>query len=294
MGSGLRECSSHLLRKWADRKVRVLHLFGSHEHLDHRSGLPFAGFCYARANPFSLNVYSTRAVLKTLDDRYGIFSKEIKPTAHADDPVDYRMMASTFNGVELRRGPAEDLPPEAGVTFEEPDLPWRVHDIGQSIRIGRTTISAFEVYHGITDCLAFVIRHGDVKFVFCTDHELRHGTDPTEPNQARSLAADTRLNEHCQNADVGYFDGQYFRAEYVGLRGIGLTPPVSRVGWGHGCVEDIIARSRKCKIKRTLIGHHDPERHWDERLRLDHELARMSKGQDYQIELAKQGAMIDI
>lgn len=296
MGSGLRECSSHLLRKWADRPQRVLHLFGTHEHLDHRSGLPFAGFCYARQNPFILNVYSTRHFLQALDDRYGVFSRQIKPTAHADDPVDFRMMASTFNGIELRSPATEELPPEASAAMlmEEATLPWKVHDISVPIKIGKTTIQPFEVYHGSTDCLAYAISHGGVRFVFCTDHELRHGADPNEPQQARSMAAEARLVAHCQNVDLAYFDGQYFLSEYSGLRGIGLTPPVSRVGWGHGCVEDIINRSRKCGIRHTLIGHHDPERHWDERLRLDHELERLCSNDTIRIELAKQGAVIEL
>src|SRR6185436_20723441 len=74
-------------------------------------------------------------------------------------------------------------------------LPWRVHDMSEPVRIGETSVTAFEVYHGVTDCLAYKIRHGDVSFVFCTDHELRHGDDPTDPRQAKSTAAEATLVE---------------------------------------------------------------------------------------------------
>ena len=311
MGSGLREFSSHLLRKWAHRKGRVLQMFGSHEHLDHRSGLPFAGFCFARVEPFTLQVHGTHKFLQTLDERYGVFSQELSPSAHADDPLDYRLMAARFIGTEIRRraatpavvpagalavpggaGAARTLGSMAGNDLDE--LHWEVRDVSEPIVVGSTTVTPFEVYHGVTDCLAYKVRHGDATFVFCTDHELRHSDDPADPRQAKSSAADATLMEMCQGADLAYFDGQYFRSEYEGLRGIGLTPPVSRVGWGHGCIEDCIARARKCNVRRTLIGHHDPERQWDERAHLDQELIRMCEGEPCRIELAKQGQVVDL
>jgi ribonuclease BN (tRNA processing enzyme) len=299
MGSGLREFSSQLLRKWAHRRNRTLHLFGSHEHLDHRSGLPFAGFCFARGEPFTLQLYGTHKFLQTLDERYGVFSQELSPSAHADDPLDYRMMAAKFVGTEIRRRmspaalAARVSSSSTSNNGDEPP-PWSVQDVSESIRIGGTTVTPFEVYHGVTDCLAYKVQHGGATFVFSTDHELRHGEDPSDPRQSKSTSAEAVLIEQCQNADLGYFDGQYFRAEYEGLRGIGLTPPVSRVGWGHGCIEDCIARARKCHVRRSLIGHHDPERQWDERVHLDHELGRMCDGEPCRIELAKQGQVIDL
>ena len=117
---------------------------------------------------------------------------------------------------------------------------------------------------------------------------------PCRPPPVQEHRAEAVLVEQCQDADLGYFDGQYFRAEYEGLRGIGLTPPVSRMGWGHGCIEDCIARARKCRVRRTLIGHHDPERQWDERVHLDRELSRMCDAEPCRIELAKQGQVVEL
>ena len=299
MGSGLREFSSQLLRKWAHRKNRTLHLFGSHEHLDHRSGLPFAGFCFAHGDPFTLQLYGTHKFLQTLDERYGVFSQELSPSAARRRPA-----RLPHDGGEVRRhgDPPADVARGAGGAGaaastsnngDEPP-PWKVQDVSEPIRIGGTTVTPFEVYHGVTDCLAYKVQHGGVTFIFSTDHELRHGEDPADPRQSKSTAAETVLVEQCQDADLGYFDGQYFRTEYEGLRGIGLTPPVSRVGWGHGCIEDCIARARKCRIRRTLIGHHDPERQWDERVHLDHELGRMCDGEPCRIELAKQGQVVEL
>jgi hypothetical protein len=112
-------------------------------------------------------------------------------------------------------------------------------DAAQPLHINNTTVTAFDVYHGPVRCLAYKIQHGPASFLFCTDHELRHGAQPADPRQAESAMRDASLVEHCRGVDVAYFDGQYFRAEYDGNRGIGSTMAVSRVDWGHGCVEDI-------------------------------------------------------
>jgi hypothetical protein len=94
--------------------------------------------------------------------------------------------------------------------------------------------------------------------------------------------------------DTAYFDGQYFRDEYNGTKGIGVTMAVSRVDWGHGCIEDIIERSAKCGIKRSYIGHHDPERTWVAKLELGHWLEQQCEGKPYTIELAKSEDVLDL
>ena len=55
-----------------------------------------------------------------------------------------------------------------------------------------------------------------------------------------------------------------------------------------------IRRSMQCRIKRTFIGHHDPDREWGEQLTLDRELFDASRGTGCQIELAKPDTVIDL
>jgi phosphoribosyl 1,2-cyclic phosphodiesterase len=283
-GSGIRNGSKHLIDNWGGRN-RVLYLFASHGHLDHRSGLPFSQFCFARP-PFDIRIYGTRTFLGALDQGYGIFSRTISKQMYYDDPIDYRIMSAKFQGVEI---PNRDEPADAAETH-----PWTVHGLDAPIQVGSTTITPFDVYHGPTRCLAYKIQHGGKTFVFCTDHELRHGNDPTDARQQKSLAAEARLIEICQDADVAYFDGQYFLEEYFGRKRIGLTAAVPRMDWGHGCIEDVIARCRQCRIKHAVIGHHDPERSWQERFRMDHDLAEESKTGACRIELGKSDVMIDL
>ena len=285
-GSGIRNCSKRLIPAWGDRP-REVHLLGTHEHLDHRSGLPFCQFCFAQPE-FAMQVYGTQQFLNALDARYGIFSHRISDQMHFDDPIDYQLMSATFKGTELRSFDANDNP------RGDNDPPWQIHDMRQPIQIGNTRITAFDVYHGRTRCLSYKFEHNGATFLFCTDHELRHGDNHSDPRQQKSLAADARLCEFSMGVDVAYYDGQYFLDEYMGRQRIGSSNPGSRLDWGHGCIEDIVERSKRCGVKRTYIGHHDPERAWPERLRIDQDLLEESLLSETQIELAKSELVVDL
>jgi phosphoribosyl 1,2-cyclic phosphodiesterase len=298
-GSGMRPAAREVLTRWPEDRPRVIHFFGSHEHLDHRSGLPFSQFCFARPQTFAIHIHGTHGFLTALDERFGIYSREIGRYTHVDDPLDFRMMAASFTGTELRDGEHPDWEPGAdgrgGGTY------WQVRDAREPIRVGGVTVTPFEAYHGATRCLAYKLEHGGKRFVFCTDHEVRHGPEgddtpaaADDPRNKQSRSAERRLREHCNDADVAYFDGQYFRNEYDGKVGIGISPALPRVDWGHGCIEDCVDRVIQCRIKRAYIGHHDPERDWADQVRIDRQLATLSGGEAYHIELAKAGDVIDL
>ncbi len=95
-------------------------------------------------------------------------------------------------------------------------------------------------------------------------------------------------------ADLLYRDGQYLRAEYDGMMGIGGSGPVPRVGWGHSCIEDVIDMANACRIRHTLIGHHDPNRDWSERNWLDESMARRGSQTAHAIEFARAETVYDL
>ncbi|MCZ7647934.1 MAG: MBL fold metallo-hydrolase [Planctomycetota bacterium] len=286
-GSGIRNCALNIVNsKWAEKHERVLHIFGSHEHLDHRSGLPFSCFCFVQPDVFQVKIFGHESFLSSLDERFGLFSRASAGIKYRDTPVNYQIMAAKFEGYELREMESDGT--------MSPHGPWGVLPIREPIAVGRTTVRAFEVYHGNTPCLGYVVERGGAKFVFCTDHELRHGSDREHPNQIRSEAAEARLRRELQRADMAYMDGQYFMAEYMGIKPIGHASAAPRVDWGHSCVEDVVARAQQCKVKRTFIGHHDPDREWPEQMKTDEELAKLCAGKEYKIELAKGSTVVDI
>jgi phosphoribosyl 1,2-cyclic phosphodiesterase len=296
-GSGIRRCSLSIVDRWQNRpqKDRNLHIFGSHEHLDHRIGLTFSRFCYVEQNPFNLHLYGSFQFLHALDQHYAVFSRQISELTYLDDPVDYTMMSANFTATEFSTGRA-DIPVRHPFRRATDQLKrfWPTRDLSP-IHIGRTTITPFEVYHVIPCCLGYKIEHDGKTFVFATDHELRRGpADAKNDRQKRSDEAEATLRRLCQNADLAYMDGQYFLDEYLGKKGIGSFPPMSRLDWGHSCIEDVIDRAVATNTRRTLIGHHDPERDWAQRQRINEHLSKLSAGKPNQIQLADADLVVEL
>ena len=285
-GSGFRNCAFTLQQKWDGRDERHLHVFGSHSHSDHTEGFDQAAVCFDPRN--TLHVYGNAQFLWALDSYLGIFSRHVDEDHRGvQTPISYAFMPATFEAVVLRNGEPSGGPDANGVRFG------REHPIHEPVVIGDTRVTAFEAYHN-APCLAYKVERGGRAFVFCTDHEFRHGPDPGDPRQRASEAAEARLRQHARGADVLYRDGQYLRSEYEGAKGIGDSAAVSRLDWGHSCIEDVEAMAVECAIGQTYVGHHDPNRAWSERNWIDEALARNSAGRDAKVELAQAESVIDL
>jgi phosphoribosyl 1,2-cyclic phosphodiesterase len=281
-GSGFRNCARDLQVKWGARPERDLHLFGSHSHLDHTEGFDQAAVCFDPRN--RLHIYGNHQFLRALDFNLGIFSRQVAPSVHGvQTPIFYGVMPARFEACLIGKVPAEST---------GPPLHESVQPLGEPIRLGGTTITAFEVFHP-APCLAYRIEHGGRVFVFCTDHELWHGSPDTDA-YARSREAEARVVAYATGADLLYRDGQYLRVEYDGLMGIGGSGAISRAGWGHSCMEDVIEMAVACRVRRTLIGHHDPNRDWSERNWLDESMLRRTRQTDAQVEFARAETVIDL
>jgi phosphoribosyl 1,2-cyclic phosphodiesterase len=281
-GSGFRNCARDLQAKWGQRTERHLHLFGSHSHLDHTEGFDQAAVCFDPRN--RLHIYGNEQFLRALDFNLGIFSHQVAASVQGvQTPIFYGVMPAKFEAHLL--GPGSDDP-------GRPSLNAIPHSLADPIRLGETTITPFNVFHP-APCLAYRIEHGGRVFVFCTDHELWHG-DPGQASHALSRDAEARVVAHATGADLLYRDGQYLRAEYDGVMGIGGSGPVPRFGWGHSCIEDVIEMAAACGVKRTLIGHHDPNRDWSERNWLDESMLRRTGGSESQVEFARAETVIDL
>jgi len=285
-GRGFRNCAKDLQQKWGKKKERRLHIFGSHSHFDHTEGFDQAGVCFDPRN--TIIIHGNYQYLYSLNSYLGIFSKYIpEDIIGLQTPINFSNMPAKFKGIEIR-----DMA-DPVVTARGKSNYWDLHDVNQPIYIGKTKITPFFVYHPAL-CLAYKIEYGNKTFIYCTDHELRHGDDPQAPEQKQSDQAEAKLIGHAKGADVMYRDGQYLRSEYDGETGIGDSTPVPRIDWGHSCIEDVEAMALNCKVKQTYIGHHDPNREWSERNWIDEALARGSKDRYEQIEFARAGTVIDL
>jgi ribonuclease BN (tRNA processing enzyme) len=283
-GSGFRFCVQDLESKWGSAKTRTLHILGTHAHFDHTEGFDQSGICFDPRN--HVHFYANRSYLMAMDRDLGIFSETAdRSDAGRATPLAYDMMPASFEATEIRD---MSVAPAANDLLAD-----HYQDIDQSFQIGETTIRAFSVFHP-DPCLAFRIEHNGKVFVFCTDHELRHGDNPLFPLQKASIQAEARLIEYARNADVVYRDGQFLRAEYDAIKPLGGTKGVSRKDWGHSCIEDVVAMAEQANVKRTYIGHHDPNRSWAELLEIDRMLEQQSDKLQRHIELAKAEMVIDL
>lgn len=285
-GSGFRNCAKDLQSKWGDSPKRDLYIFGSHSHFDHTEGFDQAAVCFDPRN--RLHILANYQYLHSLNSYLGIFSRFVpEDVLGLQTPINFSNMPAKFRGTELR-----DMADPVLTAQKKPEH-WDLHDIRQTIRLGKTEITPFRVYHP-APCLAYKIQRNGKTFIYCTDHERRHGKDPEHAGQLESEAAEARLVHHARDADVMYRDGQYLRSEYDGLTGIGSSTPVSRIDWGHSCIEDVEEMALNCRVRHTYIGHHDPNREWSEKNWIDEALSRSSKNREEKIELAQAGTIIDL
>ena len=285
-GSGFRICAADIVAKWGDAEDRDLYIFGSHAHFDHTEGFDQAAVCFDPRN--NIHIIANHHYLKALDQNLGIFSHSLDIDLQGiQTPLNYELMPASFDSVEIRN--LQTQPPP--VTADP--MVGTYHDISEPFKLGKTTIQPFEVFHP-DPCLGYRIEHNGKVFVYCTDHELRRGEDPADPLQIASIEAEQRLIEQSMGVDVLYRDGQFLQIEYDGHQGIGSPFGVSRLDWGHSCVEDVMEMAEQCQIPRTYIGHHDPNRTWSERNWIDETLARRSEQTGLQFELARAETVIDL
>lgn len=285
-GSGFRNCARDLQDRWGERSERRMFLFGSHSHRDHTEGLDQAPVCFDPRN--RITVYGNHGFLRALDSYLGIFTRHTElGNQNLHTPISYEMMPAEFS-CHLIGGKSDDAISANALSVIPTEEP---------IEIGDTRITPFALFHP-APCLGYSVESAaGRKFIFATDHELRIPAEDEPdslPRQIESLEAEARLMRYSENADLLYRDGQFLKFEYLGQQGISQSRPVPRRDWGHSCIEDIQEMAQACRVKHTLIGHHDPNREWEDRRRIDTSLGRHAGMDGRVVELAKAETTIEL
>jgi phosphoribosyl 1,2-cyclic phosphodiesterase len=119
--------------------------------------------------------------------------------------------------------------------------------------IGRVKVQAMYANHpGV--CVGYRIHTSTGSVAYFPDHEPHQrmrsqGRDNTGSKGLRHASEqDQRLIQFLQGTEILIMDAQYDDAEYT-----------KRVGWGHGCVDDVVALSMFAQIRRLCLFHHDPD-----------------------------------
>lgn len=148
------------------------------------------------------------------------------------------------------------------------ELPGHVEFVEQKdleFQIGAIPVKAWFLNHpGI--CMGYRLSTSGGAIAYVPDNEPFHRQRLAKPNGRSADSTefvsrqDAQLVEFLQDADVLIIDAQYDASEYE-----------TRRGWGHGCIDDVVALALDAGVKRLFLFHHDPD-HDDEHItrRVEH------------------------
>jgi phosphoribosyl 1,2-cyclic phosphodiesterase/CheY-like chemotaxis protein len=116
--------------------------------------------------------------------------------------------------------------------------------------VGSVRVEAcFSNHPGV--CVGYKLFTAGGTLVYLPDNESfgEHNSEAHGGAVPRNI--EKNLREFIQDVDVLIIDAQYSGQEYK-----------SHVGWGHGCVDDVVRFALAARVKRLFLFHHDP-RHDD-------------------------------
>jgi phosphoribosyl 1,2-cyclic phosphodiesterase len=160
-----------------------------------------------------------------------------------------------------------------------------------NFNLGQVQVRATYANHpGV--CVGYRLFASGRSIAFFPDNELRH--DPfTEPDSEgvdelwneRTRAQNRELTAFLRGTDVLVMDTQYDREEYR-----------THMGWGHGCVDEVVMLALEAEVRQLFLFHHDPD-HDDQKISsmVDEarELVARHNG-SLQVEAAREGLAVEL
>ena len=115
-----------------------------------------------------------------------------------------------------------------------------------NFHIGSVRVEAcFSNHPGV--CVGYKLFTEGGTLIYLPDNESFGGPQEHAHGGALPRNLEQKLTEFVEDADVLIIDSQYSSDEYR-----------SHVGWGHGCVDDVVRFAMKARVKRLYLFHHDP------------------------------------
>ena len=237
-GSGIRPLGLALSSEFKGLPMRVTVLI-SHTHWDHIQGFPFFIPAYNPQNKIRILGYEGAR-------------KELQATLT-------NQMESPYFPISMRQMPGN-------IDIEE------LKELEFSV--GKVRVQAMFLNHpGV--CVGYRLFTSAGSIVYMPDHEpfqrmraapaVKEGTQRQETLKYAS-EQDQKTIEFIQDAEALIIDSQYDDDEYR-----------THVGWGHGCVDDVVSLALFAKVKQLFLFHHDP----------DHTDAQITKMQEWAREIVR-------
>ena len=152
--------------------------------------------------------------------------------------------------------------------------------------IGRVRVEAcFANHPGI--CVGYRLFTGEASIAYFPDNEPHYVANGADVKAAieYSQGQERRIISFLRGVDILIMDAQYDRAEYQ-----------QHKGWGHACLDDVVALAIKAEVKKLFLFHHDPD-HDDAKISEMVESARkLVKTQNgkLQVEAAREGLAVEL
>ncbi len=218
-GTGLRPFGRELMAEFKDQPLNLTLLL-THTHWDHIQGLPFF-------TPIYLPHCRLR-ILGFEGARRGLVNVLTGQMESPYFPVPFGELPGNIEVEELK------------------DLEFQV---------GPVRVRAWFANHpGICVGYRLFTDEGSVAFFPDNEPHCRYDTDglarPTRKDASLEYARgqEEKMLEFIRGVDVLILDAQYDRTEHE-----------DHIGWGHGCVDDVVAVAMKAGVKKLFLFHHDPD-----------------------------------
>ncbi len=144
--------------------------------------------------------------------------------------------------------------------------------------VGSIAVKACHVNHpGV--CVGYRLETKSGSICYIPDHE----SSPQNSQEPDSVNAhiEEKVVDFIRDAEVLILDSQYTKDEYR-----------THVGWGHGCLDDVVRVAQAANVKQLFLFHHDPA-HDDDFLEgmLEH-AQKLAAQSGLKVSLAKEGESV--
>ena len=154
----------------------------------------------------------------------------------------------------------------------------------RSFNIGPVRVRAGTAHHP-GNCVGYRLFTSDGSIAFFPDNELYPEDGAQPPSAAPAPSQNRPMIEFLRGTDVLIMDTQFDAEEYR-----------QHTGWGHGCLDAVVALALQAEVKRLFLFHHDPS-HDDAKVTrmLAHarKLVAASKGA-LKVEAAREGMTVEL